>query len=156
MHRSKDLTDMPLMVRLTGFLLLAMAFVISAPAPAKAATITHCDIQAGPCIAKIGDGMTVEFDVQPKPVKAMTENTFVVTLSRDGQPLKDASIKLDLSMPNMYMGKNQPVLRHVRDGRYEGKGIITRCASGSSTWQAEVVIESAGKTVVATFIFEVK
>jgi hypothetical protein len=135
---------------------MSLVFVAAAPAPASAETASRCDIQVGPCFMKTDDGIKVEFDVQPKPVKTMTENTFMVTLSRDGLPLKDASIKLDLSMPHMYMGKNQPVLHQVRDGRYEGKGVITRCASGSSTWQADIVIESAGKTVDAAFVFEVK
>ena len=77
----------------------------------------------------------------------MVENTFVVIVTRNGKPITDASVRLDLSMPHMFMGRNQPVLKQVKDGRYEGKGIITRCASGRKTWQADVVVESAGKTV---------
>jgi hypothetical protein len=105
---------------------------------------------------KTGDGMTIEFDIQPKPVAAMTESTFVVTVTRNGMPLIDASVHLDLSMPHMFMGKNQPILNHIQDGRYEGKGVITRCASGNKTWQADVAVVSAGKTAVARYEFEVK
>ena len=105
---------------------------------------------------RTSDGMTIEFDIQPKPVTAMTECTFVVTFTRNAVPIMDASVHLDLSMPNMFMGKNQPVLNHIKDGRYEGKGVITRCASGRKTWQADVAVVSAGKTAVATYVFEVK
>jgi YtkA-like len=156
MRRLNFMMHIPRMILSIAVISLSLVFVAAAPAHSNAETALRCDIQVGPCFMKTGDGIKVEFDVQPKPVKAMTENTFMVTLSRDGLPLKDASIKLDLSMPHMYMGKNQPVLHHVRDGRYEGKGVISRCASGSSTWQADIVIESAGKTVDAAFVFEVK
>jgi hypothetical protein len=156
MRRSIFMLHIPRMILSLAVISLSLVFVAAAPARANDETALHCDIQVGPCLMKTGDGIKVEFDVHPKPVKTMTENTFMVTLSRDGLPLKGASIKLDLSMPHMYMGKNQPVLRHVRDGRYEGKGVITRCASGSSTWQADIMIESAGTTVDAAFVFEVK
>ena len=142
------------------FLVLAtipVALVVLKPAPAASATETPlpCDIQIGSCIRN-GDGMTIEFDVQPKPVAAMTESTFVVTVTRNGLPITDASVHLDLSMPHMFMGKNQPILNHIKNGRYEGKGIITRCASGRKTWQADVAVGSAGKTASAAFVFEVK
>ena len=125
--------------------------------PASAAeNRTACDIQRGSCLIETGDGMTIEFDAQPKPVAAMSELTFIVNLSRGGSPVTDASTALDLSMPGMFMGKNRPVLKQVYDGRYEGKGIITRCSSGKKTWQADVTVKHAGKTAVASFVFEVK
>jgi hypothetical protein len=86
----------------------------------------------------------------------MTENTFVVKVTRNGMPITDASVHLDLSMPHMFMGNNQPIMKHIKDGRYEGKGVITQCASGRKTWQADVAVESAGKSAVAAFVFEVK
>jgi hypothetical protein len=130
--------------------------VVAAPVAEAAEAALHCGIQIGSCIMRTNDGMTIEFDVQPKPVAAMTESTFVVIVIRNGKPVTDASVHLDLSMPHMFMGKNQPILKHIKDGRYEGKGIITRCASGSKTWQADVAIRADGKTAVAAFVFEVK
>ncbi|HUI67633.1 MAG TPA: FixH family protein [Nitrospirota bacterium] len=117
---------------------------------------TTCDIQSASCLKETGDGMTVEFDARPKPVAAMSELTFIVNLTRGGLPISDASVVLDLSMPGMFMGRNRPVLKHVYDGRYEGKGIITMCPSGKKAWQAEVTVMHAGKTSVASFVFEVK
>ncbi len=140
----------------TAVIPVALIMILAGPAAFAAETPQHCDIQNASCIMRIGDGMTIEFDVRPKPVAAMTENTFVVIVIRNGKPITDASVLLNLSMPNMFMGKNQPVLKQVRDGRYEGKGIITRCASGKKTWQADVAVVSAGKTAVAAFVFEVK
>jgi hypothetical protein len=144
------------MILATMIIPISLVIVVAAPAASATETALACDIQIGPCIMRLGDGMTIEFDIQPKPVAAMTESTFVVIVTRNGMPIKDASIHLDLSMPHMFMGKNQPILNHIRDGRYEGKGIITRCASGRKTWQADVAAGSAGKTAVAAFVFEVQ
>ncbi len=60
-------------------------------------------------------------------------------------------------MPGMFMGKNRPALKKVSDGRYEGKGVITRCPSGNKDL-AELKSSSntTGKLTVADFVFEVK
>jgi hypothetical protein len=144
------------MFLVTKVMPVALVVAVVAPAASVAETALPCDIQIGSCIMRTGDGMTIEFDIQPKPVAAMTESTFVVRISRKGIPITDALVKLDLSMPHMFMGKNQTVLKHIKEGRYEGKGVITRCASGRKTWQADVAAGPAGKTGVAAFLFEVK
>jgi hypothetical protein len=146
---------------LCRFLALAVALTIltifvAGPVALAGETPLRCDIQNTSCIMKTLDGMTIEFDVQPKPVTSMVESTFVVIVTRNGQPLTDASVLLDLSMPHMFMGKNQPALRQIKDGRYEGKGVITRCASGKKTWQADVTVKTAGETALAAFVFEVR
>jgi hypothetical protein len=140
-----------------GMILTACpAGIVFAHAPA-AENKTSCDIQRGPCIREAGDGMTVEFDIQPKPVTAMSGLTFFIHLTRNGKPVTDlSSVVLDLTMPGMYMGKNRPVLKRMDKGRYEGKGLITRCMSNSRTWQAEVVVERAKRISVAVFEFEVR
>jgi hypothetical protein len=144
------------MVLSTVIIQISLLIVVAAPAASDTETALPCDIQLGSCIMRTGDGMTIEFDIQPKPVAAMTENTFMVTVTRKGMPITDASVHLDLSMPHMFMGKNQPIMKHIKDGKYEGKGIITQCASGRKTWQADVAVGSAGKYAVAAFVFEVK
>jgi hypothetical protein len=141
---------------LAGTVLLAGIIGFGALPVSAAENKTACDIQRSSCFIETDDGLTIEFDIQPKPVAAMSELTFIVNLSRGVSPLTDASIALDLSMPGMFMGKNRPVLKQVYNGRYEGKGIITKCPSGKKTWQAEVTVKHAGKTAVASFVFEVK
>jgi hypothetical protein len=136
---------------------LTAAFLSAAASAASAADVKiNCDIQRGPCIQKTGDGMTVEFDIQPKPVTAMSDLAFVITVTRHGVPVTDSSVALDLTMPGMVMGKNLPVLKRLGVGRFEGKGIIPRCPTGKKTWQADVIVVRAGKTDVAGFVFEVK
>jgi nitrogen fixation protein FixH len=123
---------------------------------AAAGDRADCDIQRGPCRRETMNGITVEFDVQPKPVTAMADLDFIVRLKKDGMPLSAASVMLDLSMPGMIMGKNRPALTKVGDGRYEGGGIITRCMSGRKIWLAEVIVKQQRKTDAVDFLFEVK
>jgi hypothetical protein len=124
---------------------------------AAAGKKTGCDIQRGPCVRETDDGTSVEFDIHPKPVTSMSGLTFSVRLFRNGSPLSDvSSVVLDLSMPGMYMGKNRPVLKKTDNGRYEGKGVITRCMSGSKTWHAEISVERKKMISVVVFEFEVQ
>jgi YtkA-like protein len=129
---------------------------VFADAPA-AGKRNGCDLQHGPCVRETDDGTRVEFDIQPKPVIAMSGSLFSVRLFRNGKPVTDASsVILDLSMPGMYMGKNRPALKKTDNGRYEGKGVITRCMSNSKTWQAEISVERKKKISVVVFEFEVQ
>lgn len=80
---------------------------------------------------------TVTLNIDPKPVKHMKELTFSVTVSPcDKLP---ASLLLDLSMPGMAMGKNQVTLVKKSGCTYEGNGIIVRCMSGRTLWQATIL-----------------
>ena len=80
---------------------------------------------------------TVTLNIDPKPVKHMKELTFSVTVSPcDKLP---ASLLLDLSMPGMAMGKNQVTLVKKSACTYEGNGIIVRCMSGRTLWQATIL-----------------
>lgn len=115
-----------------------------------------CKIQQSACSVDLDNGMKLSFDILPKPVKAMTALTFIVQLERRGKAVPDASVTLDLSMPGMHMGKNSPALQHVADGRYEGKGLITRCMSGRKTWQADIAVMREQQTRSASFVFKVQ
>jgi hypothetical protein len=141
---------------LAGTVLLAGIVGIGVPPAFAAENGATCDIQSGSCLKETGDGMTVEFDIRPKPVVALSDLTFIVNLTRGGMTVTDASVVLDLSMPGMFMGKNQPILKHATNGRYVGKGTITRCPSGKKMWQAEVTVKQASKTTIVDFVFEVK
>ena len=125
------------------------------PLSAIAASEVLCDIQHGSCIRET-NGMTITFDIQPKPVRAMSELQFIVTVKRNNAPVTDASVALDLSMPGMYMGKNRPVLKHLGLGTYQGTGIITRCTSGQRTWQATITVGRGDPATIALFQFEVQ
>lgn len=125
------------------------------PNSAIAESGVPCDLQHGPCPME-ANGMQITFDIQPKPVRAMSELQFTVKIKRNHTPVTDASVSLDLSMPGMYMGKNRPVLMHRGGGIYQGTGIITRCLSGQRTWQAQITVGRADSETVALYQFEVQ
>jgi hypothetical protein len=113
-----------------------------------------CMMSAGPCIKTV-DGLTVAFDINPKPLKAMRSLLFRTTITNQGRSVADASVSIDLSMPDMFMGQNVIGLSHLRDGIYEGKGVIIRCPGGKKIWRASVAIHRAGNESVVDYIFEV-
>jgi len=124
-----------------AFVLLC-CFVMSAHSPAQGVTeVANCAPDQGPCTAAAA-GRQIIFDISPKPVKAMKELIFTIRATgRNTAP----AILLDLSMPGMYMGRNEVVLKKNPDGSYSGKGIIPRCPSGRMLWRAAVTVPGAGK-----------
>ena len=105
-------------------------------------TETECDINAGPCSTTIEhENIQVILDIGPKPVKPMSELQIRVILKEGDEYITNARVGLDLTMPGMYMGINRPVLSHVKDGRYEGSGVIPVCPHGGKLWKAEVTVE---------------
>jgi len=134
----------------TAIIIIALFF-----SPGCADTKSPCDIDRGHCSQETGKGVTISFDILPKPVRVMSDVTFIVFVEKEKVLMNDAIVFLDLSMPGMYMGRNQPVLKKTAPGRYEGKGIIPRCPRGGTTWQAKVTVDLNGKITVADFIFEV-
>ncbi|HWQ25246.1 MAG TPA: hypothetical protein VN367_00560 [Chlorobaculum sp.] len=130
--------------------LCCVAFLLSA-APAHAETIADCNaIHSGPC-TKQSAGRTVVLEINPRPVRHMAELTFSVTVT-PGTAIP-STLALDLSMPGMYMGKNQVVLQRKSTCTWEGKGVIVRCMSGRKLWKATIVSADLGNP---SFIFEVR
>jgi len=120
-------------------------------------TETECDINAGPCATTIEDeNIQVILDIDPKPVDPMSELHFRVILREGDEYITNAGVGLDLTMPGMYMGINRPVLRHAREGTYEGKGVIPVCPHGGKLWKAEVTVRREGRSATANFLFQVK
>jgi hypothetical protein len=115
---------------------------------------TDCAFDAGPC-GKTVAGLTISFDISPKPVKSMTDLTFAVTVLDRAKPVENASVMIDFTMPGMYMGKNVVRLSARGNGVYAGKGVIVRCPTGKKIWQASIAVRSARKTSVVSYVFEV-
>jgi len=116
-----------------------------------------CEIDRGRCSRTVGE-KTVIFAIDPTPVRAMEELTFLVTLlpapsSLDTRKHQEAEgITLDLGMPGMYMGKNRVILKRTAEGKYAGRGVIPRCPSGRSLWRGTLEIPDLGRV---EFLFHV-
>lgn len=141
---------------LSMVMVIILSLLIADTASAGSQDRIDCNIQKGSCVKMTGSGMDVEFDVAPRPVKAMQELLFMVTLKKQGKPVSGASLLLDLSMPDMFMGNNQPKLKEGPSGRYSGRGVIPRCVTGRKTWKASVAIAQRGQVEQVAFLFEVQ
>jgi len=108
----------------------------------------NCDIHNNACTQTILD-THVTLDINPKPVKAMVELRFRLSLT--GKQPPEAPF-IELGMPGMRMGPNRVELKSLGRGVYEGTGIIVRCPSGKRIWKATVTVPGVG---AAGFIFDV-
>ena len=122
----------------------------AAPAAEKYQHLVNCDLHSGTCTQSL-QGMEVSLDVEPRPVKAMTDLLFKVTLVGGDTPPKGSPF-IDLGMPGMNMGPNRVLLKAAGPSAYEGKGVIVRCPSGRRIWQATVTVPDV---VVVRFVFDV-
>jgi len=132
-----------------GVALLVAMSLGATPALADYAADSNA-IHNGPCAKKVGDRQ-VTLDITPRPVRHMQELTFKVTMApAEGLP---STLILDLSMPGMMMGKNQVTLKRQADGAWKGAGIIVKCMSGRTLWQATILSPALGNPA---FTFNVR
>ena len=133
-----------------GMVLLSMViYGVSAQGAEKDhSALVNCDIQHTSCTQELSDTQVV-LDITPKPVKAMADLTFRITL-KGKQP--EAAPYIDLGMPGMKMGPNRVPLKSLGNGVHEGTGVIVRCPSGKRIWKAMVIVPNMG---AAEFIFDV-
>jgi hypothetical protein len=107
-------------------------------------------IHNGPCTKQVGNRQ-VTLAITPRPVRHMRELTFRVTVApAQGVP---SPLVLDITMPGMVMGKNQVILKQQPDGTWKGRGIIVKCISGSTLWQAMILSPELGNPA---FTFNVR
>ena len=100
----------------------------------------QCDVHSGPCRTVVG-GRAVTLDISPKPVKAMEDLVFVVTVG--GKALKKPPY-IDLNMISMDMGPNRVDLELESGGFYTGSGVIVKCSSGRKRWKALITVPDVG------------
>lgn len=143
----------PKIIRILSGLSIVILFfsVIILPITTEAtdhAKIINCDVHHGTCTQNLRD-TDVILDINPKPVKAMKDLNFTITLTGK-QPVSAPYI--DLGMPGMKMGPNRVALKSIGKGVYTGSGIIVRCPSGKRIWEAAVTVPDIGSV---EFIFDV-
>ncbi|MCF8105763.1 MAG: hypothetical protein K9K64_09785 [Desulfohalobiaceae bacterium] len=134
---------------LTKTMVTVLILLMASPVTLGAKSLINCSIQEGACTQKIRDGY-VQLDIQPKPVKAMQDLLFRVSLQEPGR--LDGPPFIDLGMPGMKMGPNRVRLEKAGPGLFEGRGVIVRCPSGKTVWRAEVRLPGLG---TAEFVFDV-
>ena len=114
-----------------------------------------CDLGEGPCSKALGDAeLTVE--LVPRPLATMRELSVSARLLRRGAPAGEAEVRLSFAMAGMDMGDNSVRLAGAGDGRYQGKAVLVRCASGRRDWIVTAVVRQAGEDRRADYRLRVK
>ena len=129
------------------FSMVAPADVVAAD---KYQNLINCDLHKGSCSQTLSEN-TVTLEVTPRPVKAMQDLSFKISLTGN-QPSGTKPPYIDLGMPGMKMGPNRVHLKPTGKDTYEGRGVIVKCPSGRRIWRATVIIPGVGQ---ADFIFDV-
>lgn len=107
-------------------------------------------VPEGTAVQKVG-GLNVALTLNPYPPVSMQPAKFVVVLTdENGQPVSDAQVTLDLTMPSMPMPNNKPEAAYDADGRYQADGRFTMRGG----WRIEVIITRGGETLSAFFDVE--
>ena len=133
-----------------ALLLLSGIYPTAIHAAEKFQHLVNCDLHNGACTQQL-DGTDVRLEVTPRPVEAMTDLLFKVTLIGEQLSLKKNPF-IDLGMPGMNMGPNRVLLKASGPSTYEGQGVIVRCKSGRKIWQATVTLPDTG---AVRFVFHV-
>jgi YtkA-like protein len=93
------------------------------------------------------DGLVITLE-RPQQAEILKDYDMFVTLNdAGGKPVDGATVFLDITMPTMQMGANQPIGEGLGNGRYRIKGAFTM----EGDWRVEVNATVAGKQYKATF-----
>ena len=74
---------------------------------------------------------------------------FKATVTRDGKPVTNASVKLETAMPQMKMAGPNATLAHTRNGVYAGKANL----SMGGAYRAKINVSAEGASGVAVYDF---
>ena len=95
----------------------------------------------------IGD-LKVSLALSPYPPAGFQTSNFEVTLTDEkNQAITDATVNLNLTMPDMYMPPNALAARHAGQGVYRGAGRFTM----RGLWGIEIILQRGDQKVSAFF-----
>ena len=114
------------------------------PIPASA---NSSKLPKNTAMQKVGN-LSVSLALSPYPPAVFQQSNFDVTLKDEkGQPISDATVAIDLTMPDMPMPSNKPVAQYTDNGLYQATGRFTM----RGLWRIVVIIERNGEKNSAFF-----
>jgi hypothetical protein len=99
------------------------------------------------------DGIVALFQLSPSSPVMMEPVSLSLSLTGSGgEPIEEAQVSYDLTMPGMTMPPNKP------QARYEGRGVYMADATFTMAgeWRAQAVVIYGGETTTFTFDFSVQ
>ncbi len=123
----------------------------NAPAPQDNATLTpqpNARASAANSATQKAGNWNVTLALTPYPPVSFQTATFDMTLTdANGEPITDAQVGLDLTMPSMWMPSNKPQAKSLGAGRYQATGRFTM----RGAWQIAVIIQRGAEKQIAYF-----
>jgi hypothetical protein len=110
--------------------------------PYEEGLVQTCDVGESPCTRPLAGGGEVTLELAPRPLRTMQDLHVRVQVA--GAPAAEVSVAF--AMPGMHMGENRATLAASGGGRFEGKAVLVRCASGRKDWIAVVTAGSPART----------
>ena len=97
--------------------------------------------------------LAVTLDITPTPATSLDPTRFMVHL-RDAakNPVRGASVKINLDMPAMPMGDNSQTLSETKAGDYGGTGRFTM----AGTWRVTVTASAGPEQTIQGFPVQVR
>lgn len=93
----------------------------------------------------------IEVQVHPNPAVMLKENEFIIKVKdKSGNLVKNAKVKVTLSMADMDHGDLTFSCASQGDGNYKGKGIPVMAGE----WIATVHVEKDGESSIMDYLFE--
>ncbi len=92
------------------------------------------------------DGISITLTEQIAPA-INKQQAWIIALQRDGKPIDNADVYLDLDMPSMPMGQNKPLAVAQGNGSYKAEGTYTM----GGLWHVTVHATIDGKDIAAKF-----
>lgn len=110
----------------------------------------HCDLRAGPCLARFAGGGTVRLAIAPRALPVAEP----LTLTVETVGLSPHAVEIDFAGTDMDMGFNRVPLAPARPGVYRGRAMLPVCVRARMEWEAKVMLHMPDGLWIAPFRFE--
>jgi len=117
--------------------------------PRHAAPEAGCDLNAGPCRARVPGGGTLVLEITPRPLAQL--EPLSVRLRTEGIDMHSG--RVEVIGLNVEMGVSASDLTAAADGTWRGGISLGVCSATRMRWRATVRMETAQGPVVAPFEF---
>ena len=110
--------------------------------------VASCSPAFQPCTMTLPNGRTLDFSIEPRPVKPLQPLLLKVT----AEGTEAQSVDVDFNGTDMDMGYNRVSLTRDQHG-FSGKAMLPVCVTGTMTWTATVLLTTPTQRIAVPFHF---
>ena len=109
---------------------------------------TSCSPALQPCTMMLPNGHTLDFSIEPRPVKPL--QPLLMKVTAEGAEVR--SVDVDFNGTDMDMGYNRVSLTRDQQG-FSGQAMLPVCVTGTMTWTATVLLTTPTQRIAVPFHF---